>query len=201
MPEAVLKKTPSKPLLPKSPLSSSSELNFSQDILPRYTVVFDIDETLAWYDTTKKSFVPRPHLQRLVAFLNKHVDRIETVVWTHGQRAYAQPFVKEMFSCAVYSVYYELGGDGVKSLESLGRPLDLTLIVENNAANVVHDQHHAVVVPDFKGLRPKGTRDDDVLLRVVALLKELLGSDMPVPDALLASSMVFKTGSGFLYLK
>eukprot|EP01063_Lacrimia_lanifica_P028255 TRINITY_DN4097_c0_g2_i1.p1 TRINITY_DN4097_c0_g2~~TRINITY_DN4097_c0_g2_i1.p1 ORF type:complete len:507 (+),score=64.21 TRINITY_DN4097_c0_g2_i1:72-1592(+) len=148
----------------------------------KYTVVLDLDETVVY--AREGPLVVRPGAQELVQLLGQHC---ETVIWTAGERSYAQLVLCELDpgNDAVHHCVYRhpkwfSGRPGqVKDLGLLNRPLDKTLLIDNTPDCIRRHISNSLTVTDFHG-----TKDDTALYTLAVLLRLLFASGKPVPEFL-----------------
>eukprot|EP01060_Flectonema_neradi_P039617 TRINITY_DN8799_c0_g1_i1.p1 TRINITY_DN8799_c0_g1~~TRINITY_DN8799_c0_g1_i1.p1 ORF type:complete len:323 (+),score=33.29 TRINITY_DN8799_c0_g1_i1:131-970(+) len=150
----------------------------------KYTIVFDLDETLV--SNRMPGFRPairRPHLDYLLKSLK---GKAEVVLWTASIESVGKPVLRqidpnsEYFHSAVYRnpAWFQerLTIPHTKDLRLLGRDLSKTVIIENNPFSVRLNKSNAIMVPDFDRPNP----NDSVLRNLDKVLHSLLSSDQPV---------------------
>ena len=169
-----------------------------------YTVVFDLDETLAFArDPDGICFEARPHLDPLLRLLH---GVSENVIWTCGMRCYASGFVHGIKSLEASSrpvidhvIYRDrrwYTDAGRKPLTRLGRDLQHVLLIENNEHSVLSkDRKRCVMVPDYRG----GQYDSSILV-LMELLSGLFQQRRSVAEYLRNSPLLRERG-GYYYLK
>lgn len=147
----------------------------------KYVVVLDLDETLVWARGGPVVF--RPGVCDLVDVLD---GPCETVVWTAGERSYAQGVLRDIDPrgtvrhCVYRHPKWFDGRPGqLKDLRLLGRDMDRVLVIENTPDCVRMQAANAVLVPDYHG-----AVDDMTLARLAGVLRALVASGRPVPDFL-----------------
>ena len=153
---SAVRRTPS---MQKDPLSTF--LPPSSDP-SRPTVVLDLDETLVYArDGPVKQ---RPFLGELLNGLAQ--GGFEVVVWTAGERDYAQGVIRSIDPNGVieHCVYrhhkWWTGRPGYsKNLLALGRRLDRTLLVDNTPDCLRDHPSNGLLVADFEGRAGAGTDD------------------------------------------
>ncbi|KPI87975.1 hypothetical protein ABL78_2911 [Leptomonas seymouri] len=124
--------------------------------LPLFTVVFDLDETLvaARYGPIQL----RPHIGELFRAL--HQLPVEIIVWTAGTARYVNSILhaigqacgrREWFHHIIsrHKRWYSGANSSVKDLTLLGRPMDRVLMIENNPISVVQQPTLCVLVEDY----------------------------------------------------
>jgi len=173
-----------------------------------YTLVFDLDDTLAHSkDDDGNFFDERPGLRDLLQLIH---GKSENVIWTCGMRVYASRFVKGITYTVKQSVYPTFAHvlyrdrrwyseeNPVKPLRLLGRDYRHVLIVENNEAAVLaEDIPRAVIVPDYHG----GPHDDGIPF-LCELINGLYQSDGEDVESVLARSpLLRKSKKGYYYLR
>ena len=134
----------------------------------KVTVVLDLDETLIF--ARDGPITVRPGVDALLSRL-KNV--CELVVWTAGEKDYAQEVIRKIDPhraikhCVFRHRKWWTGLPGyTKNLNALGRPLHRTLIIENTPDCVKDQPGNAILVSDFLG-----RRDDDVLYDLLEVLE------------------------------
>lgn len=150
----------------------------------KYTVVFDLDETLVY--ARDGTIRPRPHVNELLKLIE---DRCEVVIWTAGVRAYAHRVITAIDSDRVikdcicrHDAWFQNpnGHSYVKDLKNLNRDLSRTIIIENTPDCVVRNPLNSIIVSDYISKNPL-----DTTLNVIAqVLDGLIDSDMDVPNYL-----------------
>ena len=172
--------------------SICGSLNSSRRIIPKqkehhegkYTVVFDLDETLVSNRTPGfRPAAKRPHLESLLKCLK---GKAEVVLWTASVESVGKPVLRqidpndEFFDHAIYrspSWFSERPANPhTKDLRLLGRDMSKTLIVENNPFSVRMNKANAIMVPDFD--RPNPT--DTTLKKLEGLLQQMIAGEQPV---------------------
>eukprot|EP01062_Namystynia_karyoxenos_P059812 TRINITY_DN51225_c0_g1_i1.p1 TRINITY_DN51225_c0_g1~~TRINITY_DN51225_c0_g1_i1.p1 ORF type:complete len:355 (+),score=63.06 TRINITY_DN51225_c0_g1_i1:91-1155(+) len=150
----------------------------------RYCIVFDLDETLCYARAGPTR--ARPGVQGIVAA----VQPAEVVVWTAGERTYAEGALRQLgFSSIVRhlvprdSRWYRDGC--TKDLRRLGRDLSRTLIIENTAQCIESNPENAILVPDYTG-----SHTDNVMSALSQVLRDLLQSGKTVQDFLRSSPLL-----------
>eukprot|EP01062_Namystynia_karyoxenos_P081681 TRINITY_DN901_c0_g2_i4.p1 TRINITY_DN901_c0_g2~~TRINITY_DN901_c0_g2_i4.p1 ORF type:complete len:735 (+),score=145.78 TRINITY_DN901_c0_g2_i4:290-2206(+) len=155
----------------------------------KYTVVFDLDETLIF--ARRGPLFARPGIAGLLALLD---GRAEVIVWTAGMRGYAQAILRQIDPHGVvrHCVYrhpqwHALGSSAQrKDLAALGRDLDRTLIVENSADSIRGDEANAVLLSDYEATEA----EDRTLPALTTLLRHLLVAQRPVPAFLAETELL-----------
>eukprot|EP01065_Artemidia_motanka_P015959 TRINITY_DN1967_c0_g1_i1.p2 TRINITY_DN1967_c0_g1~~TRINITY_DN1967_c0_g1_i1.p2 ORF type:complete len:328 (+),score=108.44 TRINITY_DN1967_c0_g1_i1:50-985(+) len=170
---------------------------------PRFTIVFDMDETLLHSSPNKQvaeegpdlfnlklgsfraSVAVRPHARELLRFV---AGRAEMVLWTAGTEDYARGALQRLGGDILPLFHHFIarnplwfkGDQHTKPLALLGRDKDTTLLIDNNEALVVPGDEANVIVPsDYY----RGTADKE-LRRLQELLDALLSGSSTVPDFL-----------------
>eukprot|EP01012_Entosiphon_sulcatum_P034435 TRINITY_DN43682_c0_g1_i1.p1 TRINITY_DN43682_c0_g1~~TRINITY_DN43682_c0_g1_i1.p1 ORF type:complete len:308 (+),score=41.98 TRINITY_DN43682_c0_g1_i1:31-924(+) len=161
------------PLVPQLSMASNS----------LYTIVFDLDETLI--HGRQGTVKVRPGVHELLQALD-NTHKCEVVVWTAGERDYAQRIVSEIDPNRViqhciyrHQRWFKTRGY-TKKLTMLGRPMDRVLIVENTPDCVRCNPNNAIIVEDFLGHAKD--KSDATLNRVADLVVEMCNSDLPVSE-------------------
>lgn len=153
---------------------------------PKYTVIFDLDETLVY---ARDGIIrPRPHVDRLFEILK---NRCEAIVWTAGVKKYAQQVLERIdnvgtlsFCICRHEAWFQqpcnMGRNYVKDLSILGRDVNHTIIIENTPDCVVRNPLNSIIVSDYLRDCPS-----DITLAVISnVLDGLLRSNMSVPEYL-----------------
>lgn len=147
----------------------------------KYVVVLDLDETIVY--AREGPLVIRPGAVALIDLL---VRDTEVVVWTAGERDYAQQVLREIDRsggvrhCIYRHPKWFTGTPGqLKDLRLLGRDLSRVLVVENTPDCVRRQSDNAVLVPDYYG-----ATEDSTLVKLGDLVRGLLASGLPVSDFL-----------------
>eukprot|EP01064_Diplonema_japonicum_P029233 TRINITY_DN467_c2_g1_i1.p1 TRINITY_DN467_c2_g1~~TRINITY_DN467_c2_g1_i1.p1 ORF type:complete len:333 (+),score=31.65 TRINITY_DN467_c2_g1_i1:77-1000(+) len=149
-----------------------------------FTLILDLDETLAF--GRQGPIVKRPYLARFLKYANS-IPNCEVVVWTAGIRSYAQRIItaidpEGVIKHCVYrhhKWYPGTGGSYTKNLALTGRHPDRTLIIDNTPDCVTRNVLNGIVCQDFVG----GKGEADVtLLALIDVIKNLVASDLAVPD-------------------
>ncbi|KAJ9466044.1 Mitochondrial import inner membrane translocase subunit tim50 [Diplonema papillatum] len=151
----------------------------------KYTVVFDLDETLVY--ARGGPILSRPGAAQV---LRSAADNAEVIIWTAGERGYAMNAVRQLDpSRSVKHTVSRDGrwfaGDGVKDLRKLGRDVSKTIIIENTPDCIRNNTDNAVLLPDFTGTHCSG-----VLAALEKLIIGLTRSGQPVSEYLANSSLV-----------
>lgn len=158
----------------------------------KYTLVFDLDETLIY--GRDGCLIGRAYLGNLLNFLDP--ANFEIIVWTAGEKEYAKNVLEAINSDnkiqhLVYRHSTWLVDDSyTKDLKKLGRDLNSTLIIENTPDCIRNNPQNGIIVQDFKIDRlehaqgPDSPLVDQTLLHLKAVLQELLQSGKSVPDFL-----------------
>eukprot|EP01062_Namystynia_karyoxenos_P081679 TRINITY_DN901_c0_g2_i2.p1 TRINITY_DN901_c0_g2~~TRINITY_DN901_c0_g2_i2.p1 ORF type:complete len:588 (+),score=176.37 TRINITY_DN901_c0_g2_i2:80-1765(+) len=155
----------------------------------KYTVVFDLDETLIF--ARRGPLFARPGIAAMLELLQ---GRAEVIVWTAGMRGYAQAILRQIDPHGVvrHCVYrhpqwHALGSSAQrKDLAALGRDLDRTLIVENSADSIRGDEANAVLLSDYEATEA----EDRTLPALTTLLRHLLVAQRPVPAFLAETELL-----------
>eukprot|EP01065_Artemidia_motanka_P038968 TRINITY_DN47809_c0_g1_i1.p1 TRINITY_DN47809_c0_g1~~TRINITY_DN47809_c0_g1_i1.p1 ORF type:complete len:453 (+),score=105.17 TRINITY_DN47809_c0_g1_i1:58-1416(+) len=163
----------------------------------KYTVVFDLDETLVHYRDEEEGgpsgslgLWARQGVHRLLAAI---AERCEVVVWTAGTKEYAQtvcrridPKNQVIRNCvyrhgAWFSGYWTY----TKDLTLLGRDLSRTLIVENTPDCVIQNPKNGVIVSNYEG----GPSTREVMRTLQDVILGLAESGKTVPAYLQSSDL------------
>ncbi|AYU83065.1 hypothetical protein, conserved [Leishmania donovani] len=126
----------------------------------RYTVVFDLDETVVY--ARDGPLYARAYLKDLFRFMK---DDFEVIVWTAGERDYAKCILEEINEDHIiqHLVYrhekWFREEDYTKDLRQLGRDLNYTLMIENTPDCVRANPENGIIVEDFEVL-PETTEEE-----------------------------------------
>ncbi|CAJ1036535.1 TFIIF-stimulated CTD phosphatase, putative [Leishmania guyanensis] len=126
----------------------------------RYTVVFDLDETVVY--ARDGPLYARAYLKDLFRFIK---DDFEVIVWTAGERDYAKCILEEINEDHIiqHLVYrhekWFREEDYTKDLRQLGRDLNYTLMIENTPDCVRANPQNSIIVEDFEVL-PETTEEE-----------------------------------------
>ncbi|KAG5492679.1 hypothetical protein JKF63_01258 [Porcisia hertigi] len=126
----------------------------------RYTVVFDLDETVVY--ARNGPLYARAYLKDLFRFIK---DDFEVIVWTAGERDYAKCVLEEINEDHIieHLVYrhekWFHGENYTKDLRQLGRDLNYTLMIENTPDCVRANPQNSIIVEDFEVL-PETTEEE-----------------------------------------
>eukprot|EP01059_Diplonema_ambulator_P034302 TRINITY_DN760_c0_g1_i1.p1 TRINITY_DN760_c0_g1~~TRINITY_DN760_c0_g1_i1.p1 ORF type:complete len:251 (+),score=84.64 TRINITY_DN760_c0_g1_i1:554-1306(+) len=156
----------------------------------KYTVVFDLDETLIY--AREGPLYARPGLEELFTLCK---DSVEALVWTAGLRAYAQAIIKNIDKvgaikhCVYRHAKWFTGQAGYrKDLGVLGRDLDHTIIIENTPDCIRGYQQNGILVTDYEG----GEMPDFTIPALTEFIKKLIESGMTVPQYITTSNMLVR---------
>eukprot|EP01060_Flectonema_neradi_P029920 TRINITY_DN4249_c0_g2_i1.p1 TRINITY_DN4249_c0_g2~~TRINITY_DN4249_c0_g2_i1.p1 ORF type:complete len:250 (+),score=38.24 TRINITY_DN4249_c0_g2_i1:239-988(+) len=156
----------------------------------KYTVVFDLDETLIY--AREGPLYARPGLDDLFDTVR---DNVEALVWTAGLRAYAQAIIKNIDKqqsikhCVYRHAKWFTGQAGYrKDLGVLGRDLDKTIIIENTPDCIRGYQQNGILVTDYEG----GEMPDFTIPALNEFIKKLIESDLTVPQYITSSPMLVR---------
>ncbi|KAG5467382.1 hypothetical protein CUR178_01025 [Leishmania enriettii] len=132
----------------------------ASDGTKRYTVVFDLDETVVY--ARDGPLYARAYLKDLFRFMK---DDFEVIVWTAGERDYAKCILEEINEDHIvkHLVYrhekWFREEDYTKDLRQLGRDLNYTLMIENTPDCVRANPQNGIIVEDFEVL-PETTEEE-----------------------------------------
>ncbi|KPA86242.1 hypothetical protein ABB37_00475 [Leptomonas pyrrhocoris] len=127
----------------------------------KYTVVFDLDETVVY--ARDGPLYARAYLKDLFRSIK---DDFEVIVWTAGERDYAKCILEEINEDHIiqHLVYRHKKWfneeDYTKDLRQLGRDLNYTIMIENTPDCVRANPQNGIIVEDFEVL-PETTDDDN----------------------------------------
>eukprot|EP01063_Lacrimia_lanifica_P002375 TRINITY_DN11241_c0_g3_i1.p2 TRINITY_DN11241_c0_g3~~TRINITY_DN11241_c0_g3_i1.p2 ORF type:complete len:343 (+),score=109.59 TRINITY_DN11241_c0_g3_i1:151-1179(+) len=150
----------------------------------RYTIVFDLDETLVSNRMPGlRPALRRPHLDALLRSLK---GKAEVVLWTASIESVGKPVLRQidqngdLFDHAVYRnpAWFQERPNcpHTKDLRLLGRPMEKVIIIENNPLSVRMNKTSAIMLQDFD--RPNPT--DSALKGLEKVLAMLIESKVPV---------------------
>ncbi|KAK7195710.1 TFIIF-stimulated CTD phosphatase [Novymonas esmeraldas] len=132
----------------------------ASDGTKRYTVVFDLDETVVY--ARDGPLYARAYLKDLFRSIK---DDFEVIVWTAGERDYAKCILEEINEdhTIQHLVYRHAKWfreeDYTKDLRQLGRDLNYTLMIENTPDCVRANPQNGIIVEDFEVL-PETTEEE-----------------------------------------
>ncbi|KAJ9464531.1 hypothetical protein DIPPA_09991 [Diplonema papillatum] len=176
-------------LKPRS-FKRTSTLKQSKADKGKYTVVFDLDETLIY--AREGPLYARPGLDELFTLCK---DSVEALVWTAGLRAYAQAIIKNIdkLGAVKYCVYrhakWFTGQAGYrKDLGVLGRDLERTIIIENTPDCIRGYQQNGILVTDYEG----GEMPDFTIPALAEFIRKLIDSGLTVPQYITSSPMLVR---------
>jgi hypothetical protein len=148
----------------------------------RYTIVFDLDETLVCNRRPGRAIL-RPHLAALLSAVQ---GKAEIVLWTASMECVARPVLLQMdptrsvFHHSIFRDRRWFKDIGYcKDLRRLGRDISRCIIVENSPQSVRLNTDNAILVPDFFG-----NKADNSLKAVQEILVGLIESGKPVGEYL-----------------
>ncbi|GET92776.1 hypothetical protein, conserved [Leishmania tarentolae] len=126
----------------------------------RYTIVFDLDETVVY--ARDGPLYARAYLKDLFRFMK---DDFEVIIWTAGERDYAKCILEEINEDHIiqHLVYrhekWFREEDYTKDLRQLGRDLHYTLMIENTPDCVRANPENGIIVEDFEVV-PETTEEE-----------------------------------------
>ena len=132
----------------------------SNDGAKKYTVVFDLDETVVY--ARNGPLYARAYLKDLFRSIK---DDFEVIVWTAGERDYAKCILEEINEDHIiqHLVYRHKKWfneeDYTKDLRQLGRDLNYTIMIENTPDCVRANPQNSIIVEDFEVL-PETTDEE-----------------------------------------
>ncbi|KPI90252.1 hypothetical protein ABL78_0634 [Leptomonas seymouri] len=133
----------------------------SYDGTKKYTVVFDLDETVVY--ARDGPLYARAYLKDLLRSIK---DDFEVIVWTAGERDYAKCILEEINEDHIieHLVYRHKKWfneeDYTKDLRQLGRDLNYTIMIENTPDCVRANPQNGIIVEDFEVL-PETTDEEN----------------------------------------
>ncbi|CBH14739.1 TFIIF-stimulated CTD phosphatase, putative [Trypanosoma equiperdum] len=117
----------------------------------RYTLVLDLDETVIY--AREGPLYARAYLKELLSFIRKN---FEVIVWTAGEREYAECILEEInirntvrHLIHRHKTWFSFD-DYTKDLTKLGRNLDYVIIIENSPDCVRTNPQNGIIVDDFR---------------------------------------------------
>eukprot|EP00796_Vickermania_ingenoplastis_P005309 gene5309-3811_t len=184
-------------------LPSGEQLIPPRDEKKRYSIVFDLDETVVYgRDGPLYARAFLKHLFRSIA------NDFEVIVWTASDRDYAKNVLEAINKDHViqHLVYrhskWFTEDNYTKDLKQLGRSLDSTIIIENTPDCIRQNPQNGIIVKDFEIQKDEGQlndikqrkrkRTDHTLSLLVEVLLDLAKSGKTVPDFLRSCDMLTK---------
>jgi len=148
----------------------------------KYSLVFDLDETLVY--ARSGSVQPRPGSSEILRNLG---SSCELLVWTSSEKSYAANAIQRIDHGRTirHTVARDTGGwfsgdrTCAKNLRMLGRDLSKTLLIENTPDCIAQNTDNAILLPDFTG-----GADPGVLSSLQNVLNDLNRSGKSVPEFL-----------------
>ena len=146
---------------------------------PKYTLVLDLDETLAHYkdDEDNGTLFIRPYASD---FLNIMSALYEIIIFTAGTKSYADQIINlldphDLIAHRLYREHTDYhNGIHIKDLSKLGRSLSEIIIVDNIADNFKLHEKNGIYIKSWYG-----DADDNSLYALSKILKDLI-KDNPV---------------------
>ncbi|EME46892.1 hypothetical protein DOTSEDRAFT_70745 [Dothistroma septosporum NZE10] len=124
---------------------------------PPYTLVLSLEDLLihtTWDRQNGYRTAKRPGIDYFIRYLSQYY---ELVLFTSVPRAIADPVIAKldpyhfiMWPLGREATKYE-GGEYVKDLSYLNRPLEKTLIIDTHAPHVKNQPENAIVIPKWSG--------------------------------------------------
>ena len=163
-----------------------------------YTLVFDLDETLAYNRNPCGPAVLRPHAREMLQALK---GKAEIVLWTASVEYVGRVVLHQLdpdgtiFQHAIYKnrSRFREGQFFAKDLNMLGRDVTRTVIIENTPQCVRLQRENGIIVPNFFGNTKIA---DTAMIRVRDLLLEMILRNETVPHYFAMSPALIKTNEG-----
>ena len=196
--------TPLRYLSLKNTIDTTTPLASTVALLPPaaeawggYTIVFDLDETLASNRNPCGPAVLRPHVRDMLQALK---GKAEIVLWTASVESVGRVVLHQLdpdgsiFQHAIYRDrrWFREGQFFAKDLKMLGRDVNRTVIIENTPQCVRLQRENGIIVPKFIGNKV----DYKAMLRLRDILLDLVLSDETVQRYFSKSPALVKTNEG-----
>jgi len=149
----------------------------------RFTIIFDLDETLVSADTTSNecTVILRPYVKELLACLV--ANGCEVIIWSAGVDFYVEyclqkldPDCSKIVGAICRHPSWFTSGPIFKHLKSVPhRPQEHLLLVENNPVTAFQQIERTLIVPSFYFYDPE-CKSDLVLLRLAEWLTKTIDS-------------------------
>ena len=145
----------------------------------RYSLILDLNETLIslrYADDSKGLIRVRPFLYQ---FLDTISINYELILFTGASEKYTNSIVEvlernkkyfDFIFCRQYLV--KCGDCYIKDLSKIGRPLDSTIIIDNNPVNFKLHKENGIYIKSFLGDNDKDTALNDLIPILTNIVKE-----------------------------
>ena len=153
----------------------------------RYTLILDLNDTLIslkYADNTKGLIRVRPFLYE---FLDAVGQYYELILFTGSSENYTKSIVealerkKKYFDFILYRQFLVKCGDCyIKDLSKIGRPLDSTIIIDNNPQNYKLQKENGIFIKSFWG----DDSEDVALYNLISILINIVKEKIDVRDGL-----------------
>ena len=153
----------------------------------RYTLILDLNETLISLKCTDNSrgvIRVRPYLYE---FLDIIKQNFELIIFTGSTENYTKSIIgalernKKYFDFIFCRQYLVKCGDYyLKDLSKIGRPLDSTIIIDNNPENYKLQKENGIYIQPFWG----DNNDDNALYYLIYILNNIANEKIDVRDGL-----------------
>ena len=153
----------------------------------RYTLIMDLNETLIslkYANNIKGLIRVRPFLYE---FLDSVGQYYELILFTGSSENYTKSIVealerkKKYFDFIFYRQYLVKCGDCyLKDLSKIGRPLDSTIIIDNNPQNFKLQKENGICIKSFWG----DDSEDIALYNLILILINIVKENIDVRDGL-----------------
>jgi Dullard-like phosphatase family protein len=166
---------------PKPPFLTKNIL-YSSFNKKNFTLILDLDETLIKYkienDSSEKGkLIFRPGL---LPFLNKVFPLFDLILWTSGQKDYADDIInkiekdKKFFSVRLYREHATYKNKiYIKDLSNLGRPLDKIIIIDDKESSFSLQRDNGILIKPFHGSKLE-CQKDYVLMDLYNILTKIM---------------------------
>ena len=153
----------------------------------RYTLILDLNETLIslkYANNTKGLIRVRPFLYEFLDVIRQYY---ELILFTGSSENYTKSIVealerkKKYFDFIFYRQYLVKCGDCyIKDLSKIGRPLDSTIIIDNNPQNYKLQKENGICIKSFWG----DDSEDIALYNLMNILINIVKEKIDVRDGL-----------------
>ena len=166
---------------PKPPFLTKNIL-YSSFNKKNFTLILDLDETLIKYkignvSSEKGKIIFRPGL---LPFLNKVFPLFDLILWTSGQKDYADDIInkiekeKKIFSVRLYREHATYKNKiYIKDLSNLGRPLDKIIIVDDKESSFSLQRDNGILIKPFHGSKLE-CQKDYILMDLYNILTKII---------------------------
>ena len=153
----------------------------------KYTLILDLNETLIslkYANNTKGLIRVRPFLYEFLDVVGKYY---ELILFTGSSENYTKSIVealerkKKYFDFIFYRQYLVKCGDCyIKDLSKIGRPLDSTIIIDNNPQNYKLQKENGICIKSFFG----DDSEDMALYNLIDILINIVKEKIDVRDGI-----------------